>query len=164
MNTADPKGTAPQAAGSMQTRKLLATLVVALLALGGYYQFVKEKPPGELPQPEGDSSPSPEVEQFRSSMVGIFMTANSLVGRITDETSAESAVPDFERLNAKLDEVQALKSTLPEVVQSQIGANTTEPLTNLKGRVEKALAIPGVADKLQAVLDEFVKKLTAASE
>jgi hypothetical protein len=81
--------------------------------------------------------------------------------KITDPASAEAAIPKLKEISTKVDSLNALASKLPADARSSISSVLGTSMTKLKEVSEKAMAIPGVSEKLKPVVEPLMKKLNA---
>jgi hypothetical protein len=105
--------------------------------------------------------PTPEFPQLNGELAGVFSSlTNSLTG-IKDAASAQAAVPKLKEMSGKLDDAKSTMEKLPADGKEAIRSMLKPALAQLKALTDKAVALPGVGEKIKPVLDEITGKLNA---
>jgi hypothetical protein len=81
--------------------------------------------------------------------------------KIKDPASAEAAIPKFKEISTKVDSLNAMASNLPSDARQSISSALSGSMTKLKELADKAMAIPGVSEKLKPVVEPLMQKLNA---
>jgi hypothetical protein len=74
--------------------------------------------------------------------------------------SAEAALRRFQDLGPKLDAAKAELDKLSDAAKAAVTALVKSSQAKLKELVDQVLAIPGVGEKLKAVVDTIIAKLS----
>jgi hypothetical protein len=101
------------------------------------------------------------VTQLTSDLGSAYTSATETLTGITDEASAQAAVPKLEELSTKLDGLKALWEKLPESARDSITSVTGEHLGKFKDLAATVLAIPGVKEKIEPILTQVIEKFSA---
>jgi hypothetical protein len=108
---------------------------------------------------------TPEIARQTSEITlrvkDVFSEATTALTDVTDEATAEDAVPKITDLTGKLGEVKATFDQLPEAQREPIVQSINQlrgPLTKL---IDKILTIPGVSAILRTPIEELQKALAA---
>jgi hypothetical protein len=80
---------------------------------------------------------------------------------ITDAASADAALPKLREASQKLDSIAGLTSSLPADAKTRLVSLADASRSTLRTAADRAMAIPGVGDKLRPVVDELMKKIDA---
>jgi hypothetical protein len=80
---------------------------------------------------------------------------------VTDEASAEKALPRLGEITAQVDKIASLKSQLSPEQRSALAGMIRPGMTAVGNVSRKALAIPGVSQVLEPTLDELTQKIAA---
>ena len=62
-------------------------------------------------------------------------------------------------MSKKLDSISTMTSQLPPETRTKLAALADTSRTTLRSAADKALALPGVGEKIKPVVDELIKKL-----
>jgi hypothetical protein len=153
---------AVQQTGRSFWRWLAPLLVLGLAALLLWWFLT---PPAETSKvsrgPNIPNVPLPDVSKLSTDLTGTFKSLTDTLSGIKDAASAESARPTLQELNGKLESAKAAMNRLPEAGKSTINALARSALDNLRGLVDKVLAIAGVGDKIKPVVEAILDNLKA---
>lgn len=89
----------------------------------------------------------------------LFGTASTTLSGITDEATANAAVPEITKLTESFGGLSEAFSGLPDAAKSAVGNIFSSALGDLKPVVEKVLAIPGVDKIIKPAVDALMEKL-----
>lgn len=172
--TSDAQRTAGAAAsaGSSMLKTLLPLALLALVAFAAWQFFRKpaEQRVGEqvasnetqhtVRRPVIEEPvPLPDATRVSGELKSFFTNTTDTLTGITDAATAETALPKLTELNTQLDGITKLHQKLPDTARSSITTLITEQLSPLTQLIEKVLAIPGVKEKLEPVLNGLQEKL-----
>jgi hypothetical protein len=134
---------------------LPAVLGLAAVAVAVFLMRTKTPPPArpEAP-PEAASRLGSEFQEATGSLTG------TLSG-ITDEASAEAALPKIAEARGKLDEIRSSAALLPQEGRSTFDRLIQPPLAALQAQSQRVAAIPGAGEKLKPVLEDLLTRLNA---
>ena len=104
---------------------------------------------------------APDVSAAKEKLSGVLDEYTETFTSITDEASAEEAVPKIEDLNGRLDGVVGMMDKMPETVRTTVAGQLGPMLQPVTELVEKAMAIPGVGPILEPVVNTMKEKLAA---
>jgi hypothetical protein len=168
------RAAAPAASNAMRW----AVPLVLLLALGAWliYKYANRTPETSPPGPQANKTPAelPDARaaaaKIGSSMAGLTdqvtswtKSATDAFSNIKDEASAQAALPSLRELNDKLDGVKTSLSAVPAEAKKPILQTLSSSFTKLKELADKAMAIPGVGEKIRPVVEPMLNKLQALS-
>ena len=105
-----------------------------------------------------------EAAEAGKAVTDVTKSLTETLEGITDEATAETALPKLKDANQKLDEIRGLWDKLPEAAKTTIAGTVTPQLAKLKKLIEPIIALPGVDALLKPILDDIVEKLSAFSE
>jgi hypothetical protein len=83
---------------------------------------------------------------------------------VKDSASAEAAVPTLHDLEGKLDVAKTTMKGMADAGRNTIKTLVTLSQAKLRVLIDKLLSIPGVSEKLKAVVDSIMAKLTDLAE
>jgi hypothetical protein len=172
-NVAGATRTASQSPDSWPLKALLTAVAIALLAFlawrlrPGRQADVREARETaqtavqhEVRKPVSPISDSlPDVSQVSKDLSGVYSGATAALGKVKDPASAQAALPQLDELRARLNAIKTTSDQLPTTARSTLSAITRDALPKLRDLIKTVLAIPGVGDKLQPVLNDIVNKL-----
>jgi hypothetical protein len=158
----------------------LVGLAIAALALGGLYYYFQGQQPAPEPAPAAAPVAAPtvagekpkvnpgravpntvsETPTLITDLTKFYTGITDTLSKITDEKSAEAAVPALDGFSATLDRLKPLVGQLHEAAKPELAALQSKNIQPLKDLVAKVLAIPGVGNKLKTILDGLVAKLS----
>ena len=114
-----------------------------------------------VPAPEAPKVPAPEVTALSTELTDTFKSLTETLAGVKDVPSAEAALPRLQDFVPRLDAVKAKLEKLTEAGKDTITALVKSSQAKLKELVDKVLAIPGVGDKIKAVVDGIMAKINA---
>jgi hypothetical protein len=114
----------------------------------------------KAPVPEPAKVPGPEVTPLSTELTDTFKTLTETLTGVKDVPSAEAALPKLQDLIPKLDAAKAKLAQLTDTGKAAITTLVKSSQAKLKELVDKVLAIPGVGEKLKAVVDSIMAKLS----
>jgi endonuclease III len=103
--------------------------------------------------------PVPEAAQLSTQLTDTFKVLTETLTGIKDVPSAEAALPKLQDIGPKLEAAKAALQKLGEAGKATIKSLVQSSQAKLKDLVDKVLAIPGVGDKIKAVVDTIMAKL-----
>jgi hypothetical protein len=112
-------------------------------------------------QLETPADPVVAAQDLATSYSEVFSALGTSLASITDAPSAQAALPGLEQASRNLDGLGPLVSGLPVAAQDQVKRSLETSKTNLQTQIDRVLAIPGVREILQPILDAIMSKLTA---
>lgn len=163
---------------------LLPLAGLILIGIGGWYFLGNqpaEAPPAEAARPPvaANSDPMarpnepkapadvkvaiPTADEVTKSLGDVYTSATESLTSVKDAATAEAAVPTLTGLAAKIDAAKLLWEKLPDAAKDAVKKATTENLGTFKTLVGKTLELPGVGEKLKALLESLITKLSAFS-
>jgi hypothetical protein len=174
-------GTGQPAAGVPARRKrwrgLAALVVLALIAAGVWIAFGNKGEPVGGPvaeavvqPPEGPAAPpptppakkddpAPDAAGLAKNLTETYTSATRDLTEIIDVPTAAAAIPKLQALSAGIKTLEAAWDKLPESARSTVAAVAKDHLPTLQKQVARVLAVPGVSEKLEPLLDALVKRL-----
>jgi histidinol-phosphate/aromatic aminotransferase/cobyric acid decarboxylase-like protein len=90
----------------------------------------------------------------------VLTSLNEQLGAIKDAASAEAAAPKLEELKTKLDGIRAAWTKLPEASLAPVREAISTQMGPLKQKAQDTLALPGLSDRIKALINEIVQRLT----
>ncbi|MDG3003160.1 DUF937 domain-containing protein [Paludisphaera mucosa] len=111
------------------------------------------------PAPTDAAVTIPSVDEVTKSLSDVYTGATQALVDVKDVATAETAAPKLTDLGSKLDLVKPLWDKLPAEAKAAVAKVTVDHLDTFKALVAKAVELPGVGDKLKAILDALVAKL-----
>jgi hypothetical protein len=90
---------------------------------------------------------------------GLFNTAQTSLGGITDVASAEAAVPALTDLSGKLDGITAMADKLPDAAKPMFNSVVQGGLGQMEPMLDKVMTIPGVGGVLSGIVGPMKEKL-----
>jgi Bacterial protein of unknown function (DUF937) len=139
---------------------------------GGSSPGLPERRPGrserpDMEPPKADDSAAgialPAMAEMPD-VKSIFESMSGALGKVTDVESATAALPELESMQQKLSAATTGFSAMPDMLKSKLSETMKGMLPDLEATISKVMAIPGVKEILQPVIDkvmEHVKTLTA---
>ena len=94
---------------------------------------------------------------------GLFNTAQTSLGGITDAESAEAALPALTDFSGKLDGITSMADKLPEAAKPMFNSVVQGGLGQMQPMLDKVMAIPGVGSVLGGVIEPLKEKLAGLS-
>jgi hypothetical protein len=161
-----------QDAGKSFTRWILPLAACGLVALLSWHFWG----PSAQEKPAADNLPNvssvtvvaqkfgAEAAEAGKAVTDVTKSMVDTLEGITDEATAETALPKLKDANQKLDEIRDLWDTLPDAAKTTIAGSVTPQLGKVKKLIEPIIELPGVERLLKPILDEIVEKLSAFSE
>jgi len=113
--------------------------------------------------PEGVKSAIPDVTKFGTELTDTFGKLTEALTGVKDAASAETALPKLQDIEGKLDVAKTTMKELGEAGKATIKTLAKSAQVKVKELVEKVLAMPGVGEKIKAVVDSIMTKLTELS-
>jgi hypothetical protein len=164
------------ASGGGFLRKLLPIAVLVAIALLGWRFLTGNKAPDVSDAASNAASatadaakaaiPSIDVDgtDLGASFGDIFSSATDTVKGITDVDSAKAAIPSFEDITGKVDNLGGLWDKVPEAGRGQLGGMVTEGIGKLTPALEQVNELPGVSDVIGPVTSTLLEKLQAFTQ
>ena len=149
--------------GSSWIKKLIPIAILAALAFLALKFFG-----GKAPEAPDVSTSVPAVTtdmaqggDVTGQLKGLFSSAQSSLGGITDVESAKAAIPQLTDFSGKLDGITAMADKLPDAAKPMFNSVVQGGLGQIQPMLDKAMAIPGVGAVLGKVIDPLKEKLAA---
>ncbi len=113
------------------------------------------EPPSSTTAPESTTTPT-DVVGLASAAISAL---NSTLGGVTDEASAQAALPTLEQAASQIDSVKTAAAHLSSEAKAPLAKVIADALPGLTAAIEKATGIPGVATILNPVLQPVLANL-----
>ena len=91
----------------------------------------------------------------------LFGTATKTFSGVTDEATANAALPEISKLTESFGGLGDLYAKLPDAAKSAVASVFQNSLGDLKPMLDKVLAIPGVEAILKPAIEAMLQKLDA---
>ncbi len=101
----------------------------------------------------------PDLGPLTNDVTGYFTSMQTVFNGIKDAASAEAAEPQLNELNTKLEALGIQLGALPEAGQATIRQLLDQQFQTVQKQVEDAAALPGLADRIKALLGDIVAKI-----
>lgn len=154
---------APAHAGSGAKWGLAAVLVLGAIALvwtfSNHRESRNERAQNRTVVTEPAGSPAPTAVAVTTGLRETLNNANTTLDSITDEASAEKAIPQLDQLNGKLSNMHSTWSKLPSNSKSTTTSSLREVSSQLNSKIANLRTMPGVGTKLKPALDELESHL-----
>jgi hypothetical protein len=144
------------AAGMSALRWVLPLLAVVIVA-GMLWWWLASRPTTVTAPPIGTD----RVAVLTGQVTDVFRSATDTFTGITDTASAEAAMPTLRELSTRLDSLRGAMDQLPAEARARLVALCKDGASTLMPTINSAMAIPGVSDRLQPIVDEIRAKLMA---
>ncbi|MGH7213476.1 MAG: DUF937 domain-containing protein [Tepidisphaeraceae bacterium] len=108
----------------------------------------------------GDAA-TDSVQGMTTRVNDIFKSVTDSFTTITDPASAQAAVPKLRDATDKLGGLQTSMSALPADARNQVAGSIKTWADKLNPLIDKAMAIPGVGDRIGPVVKDMRSKLSA---
>ncbi len=102
----------------------------------------------------------PDVARITDDVKGALTSFTDQLSAIKDAATAEAALPKLEELKTKLDGIRAAWARLPEAGQPAIRQLIGAQMGPLKQKAEETLALPGLSERVKALINDILQKLT----
>ena len=102
----------------------------------------------------------PDVTKFSTELTNTFSKLTEASTGVKDAASAEASLPKLQDLDGKLDVAKTTMKEIGDAGQTSIKTLVKSAQGKLKELLDKVLAIPGVGDKIKAIVDSIMAKLT----
>jgi hypothetical protein len=169
----------PVAAGTGRAlRWLIPGALAVILGVWLVAKYANRAPEPSVPNPPQAVNPSPSIaDDARTAGAAIAPAVNSATDQvkqlvtnatdaltgITDPASADAALPKLRDLSTKVDGLSTTLGALPAGARKPVNQMLGTGYTRLKELANKAMAIPGVGDKIRPVVEPMLSKLQALS-
>ena len=114
----------------------------------------------KVPVPEAPKVAVPDATQLTTEITDTFKSLTETFTGVKDVPSAEAALPKLQDFGPKLDALRATLDKLSDTAKATVTALVKSSQAKLRELVDKVLAIPGVGDKLKAVVDTIMAKVS----
>lgn len=94
-------------------------------------------------------------------LASLFDGVTGALSNVTDQASAEAAVPALEEFSGGLDSLTGLAEQLPEAAVGGISEMVTTGLNGMDGAMQALKDIPGVGEYIEPLIAEIREKLAA---
>jgi hypothetical protein len=156
-------------AGASSALKWIVPLVIVLLVGWLIYAAMTRSTPapatapavatGPLARPE-TSLPADPLGTVTTGLNGLVTDATAALTSVKDTASADAAAAKLRDLTAKLDAMRGTVSQLTVDQRNNIASLISSLKSKLQPAIDKALAIPGVRDKLKPAADALMDRMT----
>ncbi len=119
-----------------------------------------QRPVQEAQVPVDNTAALPDLTKFSTDLGGMFTSITDSLNGITDEATAVAALPKLGEYSTQIDNLAAIRDQLPQAGRAAVTQMANEQLGPLQALIKKVLAIPGVQQTLEPVLNQIVTKLT----
>src|SRR6056297_352739 len=109
-----------------------------------------------------DAAAMPSIDASRVSK--LFESYRGTLDGVTDEATAETALPKLEQLNGQLTGLSETFGKLPAAVRGPLIEQVQNLLPSINERLAKVLKIPGVETILKPAIDTMLEKLSLFRE
>jgi hypothetical protein len=113
----------------------------------------------KAPVPEVPKVAVPDATQLSTELTDTFKALTETLTGVKDVPSAEAALPKLQDFAPKLDAAKAKLDKLTDAGKATVTELVKSSQAKLKELVDKVLAIPGVGDKIRAVVDPIMAKI-----
>ena len=150
----------------------LAILAVALIvwkAMNSSTTPVVQSPPAVAPGrpmatlgdaiPAGAQLPADPLAAATTKINDSMKSATDTFTSITDSASADTALPKLHDFSTQLDSIKMLADKQPASGKTQISSLVKPMVEKLNPLIDKAMALPGVSDKISPIVTEIRTKL-----
>ncbi len=96
-------------------------------------------------------------------MRSVFDSLGGVLGKVKDAETARVALPDLEAMDTKLQGLSTGLSLLPAEMKTKLTEAIKERLPDFQAAMDKVMALPGVKEVLQPILDKVMEKVKAMS-
>jgi hypothetical protein len=140
--------------GRSRSRWLLpAALGLAVVAL---VLLVSRPRPSSRPERTDEDVAARLGNELNAAVDSVTGTLNG----ITDERTAEAALPKLAEARSKVDEIRATASVLPQESRTKLDQRAQSRLAALREQSTRVESIPGAGEKVQPVLDDLITRLS----
>jgi hypothetical protein len=101
-----------------------------------------------------------EALKVGESLTGLFGNLGKVLGGVTDEASARSAIPQLTEYAPMLESLQKSTVALPEAGRSTIVELVTKNMGVLQKVIDTVMAIPGVKEILGPTVTPMIETLS----
>jgi hypothetical protein len=109
--------------------------------------------------PAGAQLPADPVATISTKLTDSMKAATDTFTSITDSASADTAIPKLRDFSSQLDSIKTLADKLPAQSKQQVSAWLKPMVDKLNPLIDKAMALPGVSDKINPVVTDIRTKL-----
>jgi hypothetical protein len=92
-------------------------------------------------------------------LTAAFGSVSSALASVKDGTTADAALSSLKSAGASIDSLKRTFDRLPDAGKAAVRSATAGLLPPLQAAADKALAIPGVGEKLRPTLDPILASL-----
>jgi len=89
----------------------------------------------------------------------MFESMTASLGKVTDAETAKAALPDLEAVDKKLESISPGFGLLPEAARGKLTDSLNDMVPDFQATIDKVMAIPGVKDILQPIIDKVMAKV-----
>ena len=114
----------------------------------------------EVPTP-GRVLGAAEVTRLTEDLKGALNSATTTLAGIKDAATAETALPEIEKINGNLDTAYGLFDRVPVASKGTIVSFVKDQMGKLHELIDKVKALPGLGDKVKAAVDAMLAKVKA---
>jgi hypothetical protein len=144
------------AVGTSALRWVLPLLAVVIVA-GVLWWWLAGRPTTVTAPPIGTD----RVAVLTGQVSDFFRSATDTFTGIKDTAAAEAALPKLRGLSSQLDALRGAMDQLPTDAKARIIALCKDGASKLMPAINSAMALPGVSDRIQPIVDEIRANLTA---
>jgi Bacterial protein of unknown function (DUF937) len=114
----------------------------------------------KVPVPETPKVTLLDTTHLSTELTDTFKALTETLTGVKDAPSAEAALPKLQDFAPRLDAAKAKLDNLTDAGKATVTDLITSSQAKLKELVDKVLAIPGVGEKLRAVVDTIMAKIS----
>ncbi|HVP73226.1 MAG TPA: DUF937 domain-containing protein [Phycisphaerales bacterium] len=96
-----------------------------------------------------------QITRATGQVKDFFSSANSTLGEITDQASAEAALPKLRELASNFETLRTSTSTVPVAVRDAVRPVVSQSWSALQSTIDRVMALPGVGSVLRPVFDQI---------
>lgn len=103
----------------------------------------------------------PDTDAIQTQLTSIFDSLGKTFGEIKDAAAADAAATQLEQMLPQLDQLTAAWQRLPEVGRTKLNSFLNENFTQLKEQAGDILMLPGLTERVTALINQILEKLVA---
>jgi hypothetical protein len=111
--------------------------------------------------PAGAQLPADPLAAATTKINDSIKSATDTFSSITDSASADTALPKLRDFSTQLDSIQSLTDKLTASGKSQVSSLLKPMVDKLNPLIDKAMALPGVSNKISPVVNDIRTKLNS---
>jgi ABC-type transporter Mla subunit MlaD len=127
-------------------------------------RFSADRGPGLLQKPSGKRSLGGTGIEAANQITGAFGSLTATLQGISDQATAQSALPKIQEAATQVDKVLRSADRLPAEGRKALSGFIAEALPTIRQLCDRVLAIPGVSAAIKPAVDELRTKLEAMAQ